>query len=114
MLLSAPEAGLIAGPGWWRALVGAARAAVPGAEFTAVLDCGEDAGAAQGAIRAGAETIVYTGRGDIAVRLAQIAAPRGAALLTERPAAVLDLATMLFANAKSMSRRCAAVLASAK
>jgi hypothetical protein len=59
VLLSAPNAGIYAGPGWWRALVEAAREAAPGAQAEFILDCGDDAGAAQGAIRAGIEAIVF-------------------------------------------------------
>src|SRR6266436_10394547 len=61
-LASAPDAGIYAGPGWFSALVAAARAAVPAAQCAALLDCGDDAGAAQAAIRTGIEGIVFTGR----------------------------------------------------
>src|SRR5438067_9033902 len=66
VLLSAPGAGLCAGPGWWRAMIEAARAAVPEARSMALLDCSDDAGAAQGAIRVGVEAIVFSGRTDTA------------------------------------------------
>src|SRR5829696_710484 len=85
VLASAPDAGISAGPGWWGALVAAAREAVPAARFTALLDCGDDAGAAQAAIRAGIEAIVFTGRPDAAERLADIAAQAGLRLMTTRP-----------------------------
>jgi hypothetical protein len=111
VLLSAAGAGLSAGPGWWRALVEAARAAVPAARSTAPLDCGDDAGAAQGAIRAGVEAIVFTGRTDVAERLADIAGQRGAAILTERPPANLDLSDLFFAEPDQLRRRCRDVLA---
>src|SRR5206468_3951742 len=52
VLLSAPDAGLAAGAGWFKALIATARAAMPVARCTAILDCGADAGAAQAAIRA--------------------------------------------------------------
>jgi acyl-CoA reductase-like NAD-dependent aldehyde dehydrogenase len=58
---------------------------VPEARFTAILDCGDDAGAAMAAIRAGVEAIVFTGRTDVAERLAAIAAAKGANVLTKRP-----------------------------
>ena len=112
MLLSAPDAGIHAGPGWWREVIAAARAAVPAGECTGILDCGDDAGAVQAAIRAGVEAIVFTGRGDVAERLADIAAPRGAWLLRERPAAALDLADEFFADSERMRQRVADVLAS--
>src|SRR5271163_1144478 len=53
ILLSAPDAGIYAGAGWFKALIDAARMAVPAARFSAMLDCGDDAGATQGALRAG-------------------------------------------------------------
>src|SRR5438067_12898566 len=88
-LASAPDAGIYAGPGWFGGLIAAAREAVPAAQSTALLDCAEDAGAAQAAIRAGIEGVVFTGRADVAERLADIAGQRGIRLLTERPAATL-------------------------
>ena len=111
VLLSAPGAGLYAGPGWWRALVDAARAAVPSAKSAAILDCADDAGAAQGAIRGGAEVIVFAGRADVAERLADIAGQRGLEIVTVRPAATLDLAEFFFADAEGLARRCRDVLA---
>jgi len=111
LLLSAPGAALYAGPGWWRAMVEAARAAAPAAHCTAILDCGDDAGAAQGAIRAGVEAIVFTGRADVAARLADIAGQRGIEMVTVRPAATRDLADLFFADAETLRRCCAEALA---
>src|SRR5216683_7874426 len=76
-LASAPDAGIYAGPGWFGALIAAARDAVPAAQSAALLDCGDDAGAAQAAIRAGIEGVIFTGRFDVADRLADIAGQRG-------------------------------------
>ena len=112
VLLSAPAAGVYGGPGWWREMVAAATAAVPDAHCASLLDCADDAGAAQAAIRAGVDGIVFTGRGDVAARLADIAAQRGVRLLTERPQALLDLGTILFASPETLRRRCADSLAS--
>ena len=112
VIASAPEAGIYAGPGWFRELVAAARRAAPDAKATALLDCGDDAGAAQGAIRAGVEAIVFTGRADVARRLADIAGQRGASLVTPRPAPAVDLGTFFFADEDTLRRRCAEVLAS--
>ncbi len=109
-LLSAPDAGIYAGPGWFGALVAAARAAVPAAHATALLDCGDDAGAAQAAIRAGIEGVVFTGRADVAERLADVARQRGALLLSARPAVVLDLETEFFASPEALQRRVAEAL----
>jgi hypothetical protein len=110
-LASAPDAGIYAGPGWFGALIAAARDAVPAAQSTALLDCGDDAGAAQAAIRAGVEGIVFTGRADVAERLADIAGHRGIRLRTERPAAALDLGTDFFAAPEILYRCCAEILA---
>ncbi len=111
-LASAPDSGIYAGPGWFGALVAAARAAVPAAQCAALIDCGDDAGAAQAAIRAGIEGIIFTGRADVAERLADIAAQAGAELLTARPDAALDLGADFFAPPEILYRRCALSLAS--
>ncbi len=94
-------------------LVKAARDAVPAARFTTLLDCGDDAGAAQAAIRAGIEGIVFTGPAEIAGRLADIAGRKGARLVTARPAALLDLGGRFFGVPEALRRRCADFLASA-
>src|ERR1044071_5470590 len=83
-----------------------------GPGFRAILDCGADAGAAMAAIRAGVEAIVFIGRTDVAVRLADIAAQAGARLLTARPTAILDLGPSFFADDEELRRRCADALAS--
>jgi hypothetical protein len=112
VLLSAPDAGIYAGPGWFKALVDLAREAAPTARFSAILDCGDDAGAAQGAIRAGIEAVIFTGRADVAERLAGIAEASGARLLAARPPAVLDLGQWFFADDETLRRHCADRLAS--
>ena len=109
-LLSAPDAGIYAGPGWWGAVVAAAREAVPAAEAAAILDCGDDPGAAQAAIGGGIAAIIFTGRPEIAERLADIAGQRGACLLRERPMPALDLGDDFFAVPDRLRDRCAAVL----
>ena len=73
------------------------------------MDCGDDAGAAQAAIRAGIEGIVFTGRADVTERLSDIARQRGASLLTARPEPALDLATEFFAAPEAMRPRCAEI-----
>jgi hypothetical protein len=110
ILASAPGAGIHGGPGWWRELIAAARAAVSGAKSTALLDCGDNAGAAQGAIRAGVEAIVYTGPVDVAERLADIAGQRGCRLVVQSPPAALDLAADFFAPPERLRDRCAEYL----
>jgi acyl-CoA reductase-like NAD-dependent aldehyde dehydrogenase len=112
VLLSAPDGGIYAGAAWFREMMRAAREAVPEAECSAILDCGNDAGAAMAAIRAGVEAILFAGRADAARRLADIAAQNGAKLLTERPTAAVDLGTDFFSPADRMRQRCADMLAS--
>lgn len=111
-MLSAPGAGIYAGPGWFKALIDAARADVPGPPAQFILDCGDDAGAAQGAIRARIPALVFTGRADVADRLAAIAAAQDSRLLTARPAATLDLGRWFFADAETLRRHCAAFFTS--
>jgi hypothetical protein len=112
VLVSSPDAGVYAGPAWFREVMQAAREVVPDARFTAILDCGEDAGAAMAAIRAGGAAIVFTGGADVAARLADIAAQAGAQLLREQPAAILDFGISFFADDEELRRLCADALAS--
>jgi hypothetical protein len=109
-LASAPGAGIYAGPGWFGALIAEARASVPAVPFTVLLDCGEDAGAAQAAIRAGIDGVIFIGPTDVAEPLADIAAQAGARLVTARPGPVLDLAGEFFAPPEALRRRCADAL----
>jgi hypothetical protein len=109
-LLSALDAGIYAGPGWFGALVAAARVAEPAAQCTALLDCGDDAGAAQAAIRAGIEGVIFIGPPDLAERLSDIAGQRGVRLLTVRPDAMLDLAAQFLASPEMLRRRCGEIL----
>ena len=106
VLASAPDAGGYVGPGWFVALVTAARQEVPEARFIALLDCGDSVGAALAAIRAEVEGVIFTGRADAAGRLADIAQQQGVAFETERPAAVLDLVEDFFASPEDIERRC--------
>jgi hypothetical protein len=87
------------------------REAAPTARFSAVLDCGDDAGAAQGAIRAGIEAVVFTGREESASRLAAIAQESNSRILTERPQPAHDLLALFFADGQTVCRRCAEILA---
>jgi delta 1-pyrroline-5-carboxylate dehydrogenase len=111
ILLSAPDAGIYAGPGWFGAIIEAAREAVPGARFSALLDCGDRPGAALAAIRAHIEGVIFTGRTDVGHRLADLAAQHGVRLVTDRPAAGLDLGDDFFASAAESEQRCAEFLA---
>jgi hypothetical protein len=110
VLASAPGAGSYVGPGWFRELVAAAREAVPEVNCSSLLDCGDDRGAALAAIRSEVEGVVFTGRADVARRLADIAAQHGVRFVTERPAPALDLGDDFFASPEIIERRCAELL----
>jgi acyl-CoA reductase-like NAD-dependent aldehyde dehydrogenase len=110
VLASAPDAGGYAGPGWFGSVVAAARRAVPGARFAAFLDCGDNVGAALGAIRAEVDGVIFTGRPNVAERLADIARQHGVRFETNRPAHVLDLVDEFFASKEQVERRCAVFL----
>ena len=89
-LRSAPGAVAYAGAGYLKAIVDAAAAENPDVAVSAVIDCGADAGAAMGALRAGWRAILFSGRDDVAARLADMAREAGARLTGEGPEA-LDL-----------------------
>ena len=110
LLVSAPGAGSYVGPGWFGAVIDAAREAVPDAQFSALLDCGDDIGAALAAIRSEIEGVVFTGRSDVARRLADIACQHGVRLRTEQPPVALDLGGDFLATPETLERRCARVL----
>jgi hypothetical protein len=110
VLASPPGAGSYVGPGWFRALVAAARAAVPEARCCALLDCGDDVGAALAAIRSDIEGVVFTGRADVARRLADIASQHRVRLVIDRPPVALDLRDHFFAPPEILEQRCADVL----
>jgi hypothetical protein len=90
LLLSAPGAGSFLGAPGWRALVERVRALAPGAMFDDALCCGDAAGHALAALRAGCRIVVLDGACEAfpAVRAAAMAI--GAELLAARPPA-LDL-----------------------
>jgi len=89
-LLSSPSAASHGGAGWFLELCALAATAAPAITVSVVVDCDDRAGDAQGALAAGAKRILFTGRAEVAARLADIAAGLGAEVLVERPAA-LDL-----------------------
>jgi hypothetical protein len=107
---SAPDAGGYAGPGWFKALVEAAREAVPAASCYSLLDCGDSVGAALAAIRAEVEGVIFTGRADAAHRLADVARQHRVRFETERPTVTLDLADYFFASPEELEKRCAEFL----
>lgn len=88
LALMAPPAG---GAPWLLGLIGRVRRAHPGLGVTGLLDCGDRAGEAQGALAAGVPALLFTGGTAAADRLAAIAAAHGAVLLTACPP-LLDLA----------------------
>jgi len=110
VLASAPEAGSYAGPGWFGALIAAAREVAPETRFSALLDCGDNVGAALAAIRSEIEGVVFIGRADVAGRLADIARQHGVRFETERWATALDLGEDFFASGDGVERRCAEFL----
>jgi hypothetical protein len=110
VLTSAPDAGGYVGPGWFGALIAAAREAVPEARFSALLDCGGNVGAALAAIRSEIEGVMFIGRSDVAGRLADIARQHGVRFETDRWATALDLGEDFFASGDSVERRCAEFL----
>lgn len=87
LLLSAPAAGVSAGPGWFLALVAEARRRHPGVPCAAALDCADAAGSALAALRAGVRIIVLDGRCPAFPAVAGAAAEVGASLLPGRPPA---------------------------
>ena len=110
VLVSAPDAGGYAGPGWFKALVATAREAVPDVRCSSLLDCGDNVGAALAAIRAEVEGVIFTGRPDVARRLADIARQHRAHFETKRPVDALDLGEDFFATREDLERRCAEFL----
>jgi len=93
VLASPPDAAASMGPGLFRAIVEAARAAVPGARSLAVLDCGGRPGDVMAALREGCEAVRFRGEPELAAKLADMARQSGARLLTTLEIA-LDLAGM--------------------
>ncbi len=85
LLVSAPGAAAYAGAGWFRAVIARAAALHPSVEMAAVLDCADRPGDALGALSAGIAALLFTGRADVAARLADIAARSGTRLLTNLP-----------------------------
>ena len=85
-LRSAPDAAAYAGVGYLKALGDLA-----GQELR--IDCGEDAGLVMAALRTGCRRLAFSGRADLALRLADMAAQLGAEFRHEQtPPACLDLA----------------------
>ena len=90
-MASAAGAGGYAGPLWFKALVDAATRDHRDVSVTAVLDCGDEAGTALGALRAGITRIRFTGAAEARRRIADIAAALGATVEGEADEEALDL-----------------------
>jgi len=87
-LLTAPGAADYAGPDALLAMIEAGLAEAPGADVRAVIDCGDAAGRAQAALRAGWRWVVFSGHASARTRLQGISAGLGARVLAERPVAL--------------------------
>jgi hypothetical protein len=72
-LATAPGLAHFAGVGYWRAVEAALGRSI-------VIDCGEDAGLAMAALRAGCRDLLFTGDAALAARLADMAGQLGATL----------------------------------
>jgi hypothetical protein len=90
-LLSAVDAALFGGCGWWRALISAAQNGYPQTPALDILDCGDAAGRAVEALRSGCRTLILDPTCPAFAAVASIAATTGATLLRERPPS-LDMA----------------------
>ena len=77
-LESFPGAGASAGPGWFQAIVEALEAEFPARRFEAVLDCGDQPGAALAALRRGVKRVKLSGEPEAVRRVGEIAAQFGA------------------------------------
>lgn len=103
LLLSAPAAGGFAGPGWFLALVAAARQRHAGVACAAALDCADAPGSALAALRAGLRVVVLDGGCPAFAAVAGAAEQAGAVLLPARPAA-LDLGRLDLRRRDGMAR----------
>jgi hypothetical protein len=89
-LLSPPGAAAYMGPLLFQSIIEQACAQYPAVAVEAVLDCGTRAGDALAALRQGIPAIRFTGRADVADKLAAIATQRGQRMIRQ-PIAALDL-----------------------
>ncbi len=83
--VSAPGASAFAGEAWFAALAAEGRTAFPDVAFTAILDCGDRAGDAVMALKAGANPVIFTGAALAAARLSALASTLGAGVIDRRP-----------------------------
>jgi hypothetical protein len=87
LLLTAPGAAAAVGPDVLKLMVDDAAAAVAGARFGALIDCGSQPGVAMGALRAGWRHLVFQGDAGVQPKIADLARQHGAVVDTARPPA---------------------------
>ena len=88
-LFSASDAAASMGPAWFRNVARDVAQAYPDLDFEAVLDCGDAAGYALGALRAGVETIRFSGNASASGKIREIAEMHGARV-ARQPSQILD------------------------
>jgi hypothetical protein len=79
-LASAPNAGAYAGASWFKSLIKQVKSEFPESRCEALLDCGEDAGAALAALRLGVKRVSFAGHPAARARLASVADALGSTL----------------------------------
>ncbi len=84
-LCSPPGASSWLGAGWWAALQEKAGGEFPDVDFVLALDCGDSAGDAMAAIRAGVKALIFTGENDAALKLDNMAAQSASRLYRQHP-----------------------------
>lgn len=89
-LMTAPDAARYAGPDHLKKICDLAFTGVEGGATDTLIDCGEDAGSAMAALRAGWKDIAFSGGAELAAKIADMAAQCGARLVETVPQA-LDL-----------------------
>ncbi len=90
-LRSAPGAASTIGPSVFREITNAALAAYPGTGSVAVLDCGDEAGTAMAALRAGCRNLAINVPDDVGAKLRALAEQSGARLHGTTGGGALDL-----------------------
>ena len=89
-LVTAPGAARYAGPDHLKKICDLAFSEVEGSTADTLIDCGEDAGSAMTALRAGWKDLAFSGDAELAAKIADMAAQCGARVVEKTPPA-LDL-----------------------
>ena len=84
-LCSAPDAAASLGPAWFRDIILVLEQTYPEVDMEAVLDCGDAAGHALAALRAGVRIIRFSGPARTATKIEDIAGTYGARLVRRSP-----------------------------